>query len=236
VSDRASNSPPNIAAVVLAAGMSRRMGRPKALLPLGDEPLIRRIIRNLIDSQSVSQIIVVTGHSSAAVVAAVSDLDVTSIGNSNYDVGGMLSSVQAGIRAAPPNVDAVMIALGDQPLVQSDTISAIVSAWTRTRALLVVPSHREKRGHPIIIASSGFAEVLALHADETLKTFVTRHENDLVELPVDDPGITTDIDTPDDYERTLHQQKLLDSARVAAVKQPAPTSMSSTPREGHDHV
>jgi len=239
VSDRAisqSHAPsPTVVAIVLAAGMSRRMGRAKALLPIGDEAAIHRVVRNLVEAGSIGRIIVVTGHDRSDVEAALSDLDVTFTHNSIYDAGGMLSSIQAGIRAAG-GADGVVIALGDQPLIQPDTVRAIVVEWKSSRAALVIPTHQGKRGHPVFIDRAGLGEVLALGSDETLKTFVTRHEPDAVELAVKDAAVIADMDTPEEYERMLEQQKVLDGGGRAAVKQPAATASRSSGSKGHDHV
>ncbi len=221
--------------MVLAAGMSRRMGKSKPLLPLGDQVLIRRVVRNLVESTCVGGIVVVTGHLSDDVAAAVADLDVSVARNPDYDAGGMLSSIQTGIRAAPSTVEAVLVVLGDQPLIRPDTIRRIVQAWSETCPQLVVPAFEGKRGHPILISRTCLAEVLAMQPDETLKNFVTRHQNDCFELPIDDSGTTTDIDTPEDYEYALAQQKRLDASGAAGVQGPLATSISPT-REGHEHV
>jgi len=188
------------------------MGQPKALLPMGDELLIRRVVRNLIESQALSHILIVTGHSRDAIEAALCDLDVTFVHNDDYDAGGMLSSIQAGIRAVPAEANAALITLGDQPLVEPATIGAIV---TSPQSTVVIPSYQGKRGHPVLIARQHFDAVLALAPDETLKNFMTRQTHAL-ELPVDDPAVVADIDTQEDYQRALK-------------------SMSSS-REGQAHV
>jgi molybdenum cofactor cytidylyltransferase len=212
VSDRVSSTGSRVAAIVLAAGMSRRMGQPKALLPMGDELLIRRVVRNLIESESLSYILVVTGHQRDAIEAALCDLDVTFIHNPDYDAGGMLSSIQVGIRAVPAEADAALITLGDQPLVEPATIRAIIM---RSESTVVIPSYQSKRGHPVLIARSHFEQVLALGPEQTLKNFMSQ-QTSAFELPVDDPAVVADIDTQEDYQHALK-------------------SMSST-REGQAHV
>ena len=223
---------PNIAAIVLAAGMSRRMGRPKALLPLGDKPLIHRVVQSIAETDSLTCLIVVTGHCQKKVTAALRGFDVHFVHNPNYDAGGMLSSVQAGIRAVPIDIAAVLIVLGDQPLIRPETVQSIVNAWKSSTPRLVIPAYHGQRGHPVLIDRSGRSEVLALHGDETLKTFVTRHTSDAIELSVEDPATITDVDTPEDYERLLKQLNSLDGSPDPAVK-PDATRKSSPTRKKH---
>ena len=181
------------------------MGQPKALLPLGDELLIRRVVRILIESSALNRILIVTGHEHHAIEAVLFDLDVTFIHNPNYDAGGMLSSIQTGIRAAPADATAALITLGDQPLVAPKTIEMIVSS--SADASVIVPSYNGKRGHPVLIARQHFSDVLALGPDQTLKAFISSQSSPL-ELPVNDPAVVADIDTPQDYEHTLKSMSL----------------------------
>jgi molybdenum cofactor cytidylyltransferase len=176
------------------------MGRSKALLPVGDETLIHRVVRNLVEA-GIESITVVTGHEPKQVTEALSDLDVTFTHNSNYDAGGMLSSIQTGIRALSDDADSALIVLGDQPLVEPDTIRRILEVFKSQRSPLVVPSYQGKRGHPVLLTRSIAAEALALGPADTLKTLVRRYEETLLELPVNDPYTTTDVDTPEDYRR-----------------------------------
>ena len=188
------------------------MGQPKALLPMGDELLIRRVVRNLIESEALSHILVVTGHARDAIEAALCDLDVTFVHNPDYDAGGMLSSIQAGVGAVPVEAGAALITLGDQPLVEAATIHRIV---TSSESAVVIPSYQGKHGHPVRIAREHFGEVLGLDHDQTLKTFMSRHPEAL-EFPVDDPAVVADIDTQEDYQHALRTM--------------------SSPREGQAHV
>jgi molybdenum cofactor cytidylyltransferase len=166
---------------------------------LSNETLIHRVVRNLVEA-GVGSIIVVTGHAADEILTALADLPVTFTHNSNYDAGGMLSSVQTGLKALPASAKASLIVLGDQPLIHSDTIRGLIDAMKSSEATIAIPSHDGKRGHPVLIARPLFDEVLALGHADTLKTLITRHEKEVLELPVNDPYTTTDVDTPQDYE------------------------------------
>ena len=209
---------PAIAAVILAAGMSRRMGRPKALLPIGDKTLIRRVAESISAVSSISPLIVVTGHLQAEVIQSLAGLPITFAHNPDYDAGGMLSSIQTGLRAIPEDTDAVLIMLGDQPTIRPDTVQSLINCWQSTQPPAVVPVYHEKRGHPVVICGRSRSEILALKPDQTLKTFMTHHERDLVELSVDDPATTIDVDTPADYEKMLEQYNSLEGQHHARTQ------------------
>ena len=200
--------------------MSRRMGRFKPLLPFGDKPMVTRLIESLGAGGGISTILIVTGHNGERVREAVSRGTgfqpvrtastsykpvprIAFVHNRDYENGEMLSSVQAGVRALEKDVDAFVLALGDQPAVAPKTVRLLLAAWRESRAPLVLPRYLDRRGHPIIIASECFPAILALKADQTLKTFVTARSNELIEVCVDDPAVVSDVDTPQDYEEAL---------------------------------
>jgi len=205
-----SSNPPSsganrrIAAVVLAAGLSRRMGSPKALLPLAGRPLIVHVVDTL-TAAGISQIVVVTGHESSLHRDALAAYpSVKLVHNSDYASGEMLSSVQAGVRAiAGAGCDAFLIAPVDQPLVRAETVRMLCAAWDESRKLIVMPRYREQRGHPVLVSVVGAGEILALTAGETLKTFVRRHRARTLEIDVDDEGVVGDIDTPQQYQAAV---------------------------------
>jgi molybdenum cofactor cytidylyltransferase len=104
--------------------------------------------------------------------------------------------------------DAIVLALGDQPSVRPSTLRAIVRAWLdadlSNRPLIVLPSYQKRHGHPILLDSRGIGEILALSGpDATLKTYTAAHADRTIDVPVDDPAILEDVDTPEDYERAL---------------------------------
>jgi molybdenum cofactor cytidylyltransferase len=208
--------PIRIAAVVLAAGMSRRMGRPKALLPLAGLPLIVRVVEPIISVDSIEPIVVVTGHHADQVTRAMDGCDVQFAHNPEYAVGGMLSSVKTGVRAVANHCDAFFLVLGDQPLVRAETYREMQSRWREATAetpwcvdrgfapsRMIQPTFDGCHGHPILLSSDSIDAILALPPDATLKDYT--HHISKLEVPVDDPGILADIDTPEDYDRAVEQ-------------------------------
>ena len=192
-----------IAAVVLAAGLSRRMGRVKLLLPFGDRPLLARVIESIVSGGGIYSIVVVTGHAAGQIAPILENYPVRPVHNPAYASGGMLSSIQTGLTALRSEADAVLIVLGDQPMVRPETISAMTSVWSRSRPLVVLPTHGGKHGHPILLSAAGFDEILSLSTDQSLKTYTNRHIEQTLDLEVDDPATLLDLDTPDDYAAAL---------------------------------
>ena len=190
-----------IAAVVLAAGMSKRMGKPKALLPLGGLPMIARVIEPLVKIGSVEPIVVVTGHHAEQVRGAMDGCDVQFVHNPNYESGGMLSSVKAGCRAIVDRCDAFLLLLGDQPLLTLETYRKLL-ALPLAASRIQQPCFNGKRGHPILFRADCIDDILALPGSATLKTF-TQQISDARLIEVDDSAVVTDIDTPQDYDRAL---------------------------------
>jgi molybdenum cofactor cytidylyltransferase len=204
------------AAIVLAAGMSQRMGQRKMLLPFGDRPMLARIVETLRATKKISPIIVVTGHD-AQEIAPVVDVyeDVRIAHNPAYATGGMLSSVQTGVRSLPQGSRAFFLALGDQPGVAVATLLALGSAWEETEGRMILPTYQGRRGHPVLFSARDAPEILALPSDATLKTFVSRVAGEIVEVRVSDPAVLADVDTPEDYERALHYWRAQDTSHRA---------------------
>jgi molybdenum cofactor cytidylyltransferase len=193
----------DVAGVVLAAGLSRRMGAHKPLLPFGGEPMVARVV-DAVRTAGAACVAVVTGHRADAVAVALAGRDVLLVHNPHYRDGEMLSSVQAGVRAVAQSCGAALLALGDQPAIGPATIASLIAAWRGTSAAIVSPVYDGRGGHPVLISSRLFDELLRLDSSESLKTLMRRHVEDTLKLEVDDPGVLTDVDTPADYERALH--------------------------------
>jgi molybdenum cofactor cytidylyltransferase len=194
-----------IAALILAAGNSSRMGTFKPLLPFGNRPMIARVVESLQSAATFAPILVITGHQSTALSAALADFNICTLWNKSAAVGGMLSSIHLGLKFLQPRADAVLLCLGDQPAVLPPTIQSLVHSYQQTSAPLVIPAFDSHRGHPILISAQLFPEILSLTPPQTLRDLIHRHLFSSTQLPVPDPAILTDIDTPEDYRRALAQ-------------------------------
>ncbi len=188
----------SVAAIVLAGGLSRRMGSSKPLALLRGQPLLAHVLDRLEASKSVSPIVVVTGHLAEQLQPILSGRAVIVAHNVDYAEGEMLSSIKTGIRALPANVDAVLLALCDQPMVNPATIATLVATWTTKRSRILIPRFDGKRGHPIMLGRAGFEEILSLDRSATLKAYTSAHPAETMELDVEDAAVARDIDTPSD--------------------------------------
>jgi len=194
------SNPTRIAAVVLAAGMSRRMGTPKPLLPLGGRAMLLHVLDALARVEAIDRTVVVTGHGHDQ-IAAIAPEAVALVHNVQHTDGEMVSSVKVGISSLRGECDAIVLALGDQPLIRAETVRRLIDGWRSSRSRIVLPRHAGKRGHPIVLDSTAFDEILSLSPHETLKTYISRHAMATMEVDVNDPAIHFDVDTPEDYTR-----------------------------------
>jgi molybdenum cofactor cytidylyltransferase len=192
-----------IPAVVLAAGLSARMGRPKALLPLGSgDTFLTRIVGTFAEA-GVDDVLVVLGHEADAVAARVraSGLATRFVLNDRYEAG-QLSSVQAGLSTIDrPGVTAMLLMLVDAPLVSAATVRAVLARYRDTRAPIVRPVRGDQHGHPVLIDRSLFDAIRNADPAAGAKPIVRAHASPAGDVPVDDPGAFEDIDTPEEYER-----------------------------------
>jgi len=190
-----------IPAIVLAAGKSTRMGRPKATLPLdGGDTFLSRIVRTFA-AAAVEDVVVVVGHEAAGVIASFANVDVTArfVENPDYEQG-QLSSLIAGLRVIDrPGVEAALLTLVDVPLVGAATVRAVVDCYRRTRAPIVRPVRGDEHGHPVLIDRSLFDAIR--HADPAVgaKPIIRANVSAAGDVAVDDPGAFADFDTPGDY-------------------------------------
>jgi molybdenum cofactor cytidylyltransferase len=205
-----------IAAVVLAAGMSRRMGALKALLPLGGEPIITRVVSTIEQVCSIDPIIVVTGYKADEIRRAMDHSVARCIHNAGFEAGGMLSSIQAGVRALANHCDGFFLVLGDQPLVRSETYRTLARSGFDKKTI-ILPTFNDKRGHPVLISMDGAQDILGLSCGATLKDFISAQKDHTIEVPVDDSAILDDIDTPEDYERALKNVNARRSEQYASA-------------------
>ncbi len=187
-----------VTAILLAAGFSSRMGRPKPLSRLGDKPLLAHSLDTL-RATPVREIIVVLG-SDAESIRRVVPLDGTRVILNPGFAEGMSSSIRAGLQAASERAEAFLIVLGDQPLVTAATITGLIARYQTTRGLAIVPTFRGRRGNPVLFDRSLLPEMQAIRGDIGCRAVLSAHTAEVVEFPVDDPGILLDVDTPQDLE------------------------------------
>ena len=210
-----------ISAIILAAGESRRMGQPKLLLPWGKTTVLGQVITTF-TATGIEDIVIVTGGARKHVEELVAELakkyPVRTVNNPDYASGEMLSSIQTGLRdltLPPPSlrdtspkspgfvggrVGAALIALGDQPQVQEETIRHICAAFARTESPLVIPSFENRRGHPWLASRSLWPEILALPASTTPRQFLNNYAGQIAYVEADE-SILQDLDTPEEYNR-----------------------------------
>jgi CTP:molybdopterin cytidylyltransferase MocA len=202
-----------ITAIVLAAGKSERIGRPKPLLPTTDGTPFLAAILDTMTGTRVDEVRVVVGYQAEQVIDLGGLVRHVIVHNREFE-RGMLSSVQAGVRALPPGTNAFLLWPVDQPLVRADTVDRIIAAWEELEAPVVVPVHRGKRGHPTLFSAKLGPELLRAPESEGARAVVHAHEKHLIEVEVDDPGILTDIDTPQAYRKAFGRELAPEKTRA----------------------
>jgi molybdenum cofactor cytidylyltransferase len=186
-----------IAAVILAAGRSTRMGGPnKMLAEIGGKPLVRIAAEQALASRA-RPVIVVTGHQRETVEAALKGLDVRVVHNPNF-AEGLSTSVKTGLAAVPADVDGAIVLLGDMPQVKSALIDKLIAAFDPERgALVVIPTIEGKRGNPVVWSRRFFSELMALEGDVGARHLIGRYPEAVAEVPLTDNAALTDVDTPE---------------------------------------
>ncbi len=189
----------SIAAVVLAAGRSSRMGRPKLLLPLGGRSVIARVIDAVLAS-TVAPVAIVAGDEIELLKEALEGRTLTWVRNPDPGAA-MLDSVRRGLEALPSDWKAVVIVLGDQPGIDSEVIDRLADEFEAGSRGMVVPVHNGRRGHPILVAARYREEIFRDHDDLGLRGLLRAHPEDVQELETDRPSVLEDMDTPSDYRQ-----------------------------------
>ena len=192
-----------IPAIVLAAGKSSRMGRPKATLPIdARDTFLTRIVRTFA-AASVEDIVVVVGHHADAIVASLSESDVHArvVENPAYEQG-QLSSLLAGLRVVDrPGVVAALVTLVDVPLVSEATVRAVVDRYRQTHAPVVRPVRGDEHGHPVLVDRSLFDAIRRADPSQGAKPVIRANVSAAGDVEIADAGAFADFDTPEDYNR-----------------------------------
>jgi len=188
-------------AVILAAGESKRMGKPKLLLPFGESTIIGTVVNNTIQSKA-DKTLVVLGSDEDKVIEKIDDLPVKITVNTNFREG-MLSSIQWGFESLPEKTRAVLVVLGDQPSISSSVINKIIDGYNQTEKGIVLPVYNKKRGHPVLIDMKYRDEVKQLSSDIGMHELIHNHAEDVLEVEVGTQRILNDIDTVEDYNKEI---------------------------------
>jgi len=188
-----------ITGILLAAGRSTRMGQPKLLLPWGRVQLVQHVAQTALRS-ALDHLIVVTGHRAEHVEAALAGLPVTPVHNAAF-LDGQSTSVRAGIAALDANVEAAMVLLADQPLLQPSTIDALIAEYHQHQPLIVAPQYHGQRGNPVLFDRTLFSELGALQGDQGARPVLQAHRQQMHLVDVADEGVLLDLDTPDNYQQ-----------------------------------
>lgn len=191
-----------VGAVLLAAGAGSRIGhRPKCLLELGGVPLIRRQLIAL-SGAGVDELVVVLGHHAELIEPAVQTFPVTVVRNPSPD-DGQVSSQRIGLAALSGKLDAVIVALADQPLLNAQDITALIGAWKKRPegASVVYPLVNGERGNPVIFGAEVREQILAGAANVGCRQWQAAHADAVAPFVTDNRRYRVDIDTPEDLER-----------------------------------
>ncbi len=192
-----------VVGILLAAGESRRMGYPKALLKVDpkihDDTFVAHLAAAML--QVVARLTVVVGAHAERVRPAIPiDPRIDVVANPAW-VRGQLSSIKVGLRALPRDASAALIHLTDHPTVKPETFAAVVDAYRKSRKAIVIARYAGRRGHPVLFDSSLFSELLDAPEDQGARVVVNADASRIVYTDVDDPGILLDLDTPEELAR-----------------------------------
>lgn len=199
-----------IAAIILAAGTSSRMGqeRHKLLLPLGNRPVIAHVLEAVLASRA-APILLVLGYRSAHVrtelAPYLANSRVVPIENTRYDEG-MSTSIHAALEALPrvaPACESTLIILGDQPLLSPNILDTLITARHTTRKRIIAPLYQGQRGNPVLFARDLFPELLEVRGDEGGRQVIMRHREDLETVEVGSPHANYDVDTWEAYQAVV---------------------------------
>ncbi len=191
------------AAIVLAAGRSRRMGRRnKLLLTIDGVPMVRHVV-NALGSAGITVIRVVTGHQAASVRAALEGCPVSFVDNNDHEAG-LSTSLKAGLDALPTSCDAAFVCLGDMPAVSGTALGSLARAWQGSEAkAIVVPTWNGRRGNPVLWDSSFFQAMRRVTGDAGARHLIGEYADHVIEVAMDDGAVLVDIDTPQDADSII---------------------------------
>jgi molybdenum cofactor cytidylyltransferase len=187
---------PRIAALLLAAGKSSRMGSNKMLEEIDGRPMVARTAQRLLSSHA-RPIVAVLGNQADAVDAALGKLPVERVRNPDY-TDGLSTSLKCGLAALPGNIDGAVVCLGDMPLIAGRDIDRLIAAFNPLEGrAIVVPTRRGQRGNPLLWSRQFFPEMMALSGDSGARRLIDEHADLVAEIEMDTDSVLIDIDTQD---------------------------------------
>jgi molybdenum cofactor cytidylyltransferase len=192
-------------AIILAAGESKRMGKPKLLLPFGEKTIIETIVETVVSSK-VEKTLVILGSDRKKIEERIKNYPARVVYNRDFR-SGMLSSVQCGFKALPEEARAVLVVLGDQPKISANIINKLIDAYKSKGKGIVLPVYKNERGHPVLIDVKYRKEVENLSPEVGLRGTVYNHPEDILEVDVNTPSILKDIDDESDYKKELRNSE-----------------------------
>ncbi len=187
-----------IEAIVLAAGQSQRMGKPKPLLRFGKTTFLEQIL-SVLGSSQIDRVTVVLGAKAEMIANSVDLSQVRVVVNKDY-AKGQLSSLTAGLRETTSDTEAILLCLVDNPLITPGIVNRIVETFKQTQNPIVLPVFNRRRGHPTLFSRPLFDDLLSAPLDMGARHVVHAHKDQIVEVEMPDDTILAKIDTPDEYE------------------------------------
>ncbi len=200
--NRLTMQPQGVAAVIAAAGFSRRMGRFKPLLPWGASTVVESAADALVGG-GAAPLLVVVGHRGADIADRFSDKKACVVYNPDFAANEMLRSYQVGIETlldGHPPVHGALLALGDQPHIPACVIRHIISSARGAPDAVVIPSHNRRRGHPVYLPRRLFPKLISLEEGQTLRDLLNQHIDEIVYVNVDSDSVRRDMDVPAEYD------------------------------------
>ena len=186
--------------IVLGAGASTRLGRPKQTLPFGDTTLLGHVLRD-VEGSSLERVVLVLGGAASEALATLTPARAEIVHNDAYGEG-CASSLLAGLDAAGPHAEAVMLLLGDMPGVDAAVIDQVAGDWSERRPWAAVTSYRGELGHPFVFSAAAFDDLRALHGDKAVWKLIEEHPERVERIAVE-RALPRDVDTWEDYEAAL---------------------------------
>jgi molybdenum cofactor cytidylyltransferase len=194
--DAAVHSAPRVAAILLAAGQSARMGRNKMLVDFNGRAMVRSTAEAILQS-SVDQLLVVTGNQSSDVEAALTGLKLETVHNP-YFADGLSTSIRCGLEAVSGSADAVIICLGDMPLIEPQLIDRLIAAFNPTEhRTIIVPTYKGQSGNPVLWGKEHFMKLMALEGDRGARALIEKFKSEAVDIESGSDSILRDADTPE---------------------------------------